>query len=84
MSEYYFPGLYPKTQATFADALATVRRHWWGRLNFSTSACDPDVVEIPRSEFERLINAACYAHRFCTKRSLGRFELERISARLST
>jgi hypothetical protein len=50
---------YPKTQATFSDVLATVRRHLWGGLTFQTSACDPDVCLVPRADLARLLQAAC-------------------------
>jgi hypothetical protein len=53
---------YPKAQATFADALAGVRRQIWEKGSFSTSAHNPDLVEIPKVEFEHLINTVCYAH----------------------
>ena len=53
---------YHKTEATFADMLAAVRRSCWGVTNIT----DPDdaagVVNIPRPLLDRLINAACYAH----------------------
>ena len=51
---------YPKTQATFSDVLATVRRHLWGGLTFQTSATDPDVCLVPRTHLARLVQAACY------------------------
>ncbi len=51
---------YPKTQATFSDVLATVRRHLWGDLTFQTSATDPDVCLVPRTHLARLVQAACY------------------------
>ena len=50
---------YPKTQATFSDVLATVRRHLWGGLTFQTSASDPDVCLVPRADLARLLQAAC-------------------------
>src|SRR5215469_6070289 len=51
---------YPKTQATFSDVLATVRRHLWSGLTFQTSAADPDVCLVPRTQLVRLVQAACY------------------------
>ena len=51
---------YPKTQATFSDVLATVRRHLWGGLTFQTAATDPDVCLVPRTQLARLVQAACY------------------------
>ena len=53
---------YDKSQATFAEVLAVVRRHLWGDLSYSTSAHAPDLVGIPRSELSRLVQAVCYAH----------------------
>jgi hypothetical protein len=53
---------YPKSQATFTDALAIVRRHIWGDLSSSTSTHAPDLVGIPRSELSRLLQAVSYAH----------------------
>ena len=53
---------YPKSQATFTDALAVVRRHIWGDLSSSTSTHAPDLVGIPRSELSRLLQAVSYAH----------------------
>jgi hypothetical protein len=51
---------YHKEQATFSDALRAVRRALWHDFNYCTSPSHPDMVLIPRSEFERLIFAACY------------------------
>ncbi len=51
---------YPKTQVTFSDVLATVRRHYWGGLTFQTSPADPDVCFVSRSDLTRLVQAACY------------------------
>jgi DDE superfamily endonuclease len=53
---------YAKGHATFADVLAAVRQHFWGDFSYSTSAHDPDLVEIPRSELARLAQAVCYSH----------------------
>ena len=50
---------YPKTQATFSDVLATVRRHYWAGLTFQTSASHPDMCLVPRSDLTRLVQAAC-------------------------
>jgi hypothetical protein len=51
---------YPKAQATFSDVLASVRRHLWGGLTFQTSAADPDVCLVPRTDLTRLVQAVCY------------------------
>jgi len=53
---------YRKGQATFSDVLAAVRRQCWGWLDIRTSARDPAYLEIPRSHFDRLLNAVCYSH----------------------
>jgi hypothetical protein len=53
---------YPKPQATFSDVLAAVRRHGWDRGNIRRSQRDPAYLEIPRSEWHRLLNAVCYSH----------------------
>ena len=53
---------YDKPHATFADALAGVRRHLWGEFSYSTSPHAPDLVGIPRSELSRFVQAVCYAH----------------------
>jgi DDE superfamily endonuclease len=52
---------YPKTQATFSDALAAVRAHLWRSLNIDTSSADPDMYLIPRTTLDALINLACYS-----------------------
>src|SRR6185503_16326477 len=52
---------YAKTQPTFSDAIAWVRRTLWSHRYFSTSAQNTDVIKIPRSLFERLTDAVCYA-----------------------
>src|SRR5438105_1776365 len=51
---------YPKTQATFSDVLATVRRQLWGGVTFQTSAAHPDLCLVSRIDLTRLIQAACY------------------------
>ena len=53
---------YHKSQATFGDVLAVVRQHVWGTLSYSTSAHDPDLVEIPWADLYRLVQAVCYSH----------------------
>jgi hypothetical protein len=53
---------YPKPLATFSDVLAAVRRHGWDWLDIRTSHRDPTWVEIPRTHFNRLLNAVCYSH----------------------
>jgi DDE superfamily endonuclease len=53
---------YDKSHATFADALAAVRQHLWGALSYSTSVHNPHLIEIPKSELYRLVQAVCYSH----------------------
>jgi len=53
---------YQKTEATFADVLAAVRHHLWEQTSSSTSGSDPDLVKIPKCEFNRLLQAVCYSH----------------------
>ena len=52
---------YQKEQPTFSDAIAWVRRDLWSQEHFSMSGSQPDVIKIPRSLFERLTDAVCYA-----------------------
>jgi hypothetical protein len=52
---------YQKQLPTFADAIAIVRRCLWSNCYFSTSSVDTDILKIPRSLFNRLSEAACYA-----------------------
>jgi hypothetical protein len=52
---------YRKTRPTFLDAMAWVRRHVWDHLHFSMSHQETDMIKIPRSLFERFIDAVCYA-----------------------
>jgi hypothetical protein len=52
---------YQKRQATFADALATVRRALWGNFDFPTAG-DDQLLVIPKTLMQRLEYSACYAH----------------------
>jgi hypothetical protein len=52
---------YAKPTATFSDALAAVRAHCWSALALSMSSGNHDTVEMPRSVWCRLHEAACYA-----------------------
>ena len=53
---------YPKVRPTFADALALVRYHLWQqRETFLMSQTDTDMIKIPRSYLDILVDAACYA-----------------------
>jgi hypothetical protein len=51
---------YHKTEASFSDVLALIRRALWADFNYQTSALDPDLVLIPRADLERLAYAVCY------------------------
>jgi hypothetical protein len=51
---------YDKTQATFSDVLAEVRRQLWGNFTYHTSPTNPDVCLVPRSHIVRLAYAVCY------------------------
>lgn len=52
---------YAKARPTFSDAIALVRRHLWSDSYFSTSDSESEMIKIPRSLFERLTDAVCYA-----------------------
>ena len=53
---------YPKSEPTFSDVLAAVRKRCWQELSFLTGHRDPAYRNIPMLQFEHLINAACYSH----------------------
>lgn len=53
---------YVKVRPTFSDALSAVRQQlWFSATIFSMSASEPDVVKIPRSLFDRLVDTVCYS-----------------------
>lgn len=52
---------YVKTEPTFADAIALVRRYVWTEGQFVNSSPDTRVVEIPASVLDGLIDSLCYA-----------------------
>lgn len=53
---------YVKERPTFSDALGAVRRQlWFPATLFSMSASEPDMVKIPRSLFDRLVDTVCYS-----------------------
>lgn len=52
---------YTKAEPTFSDAIALVRRCLWSSSHFQTSQLKTDLMKIPRSLFERLTDALCYA-----------------------
>ena len=52
---------YTKTQPTFADTLALVRRHLWPATLSSMSPAHPEMVAIPRALFDRLTDTLAFA-----------------------
>lgn len=52
---------YAKTEPTFSDAIALVRRHLWTRTKFTNSPTDTGFVEIPASVLHGLVDSLCYA-----------------------
>ena len=51
---------YAKTEPTFSDAIALVRRHLWTRMKFTNSSSDTGLVEIPASVLHGLVDSLCY------------------------
>jgi hypothetical protein len=52
---------YIKEEATFSDALAAVRRHFWSCLNYERSPKKPDLFLIPQAALFSLMDSACYS-----------------------
>ena len=52
---------YTKPLPTFVDTLALVRRELWAVPVFSLSSQSTDMIEIPRSRWDRVTNALAYA-----------------------
>jgi hypothetical protein len=52
---------YAKSEATFSDALAAVRRDLWSRMNYDTSSRDDNLTLIPQPMLRSLLNIACYS-----------------------
>ena len=53
---------YVKERPTFSDALSAVRQQlWFPATIFSMSTLEPDIVKIPRSLFDRLVDTVCYS-----------------------
>jgi DDE superfamily endonuclease len=52
---------YTKSELTFSDAIAAVRRALWSPTNFSISRKKSDMVEIPAALLQRLTDTLCYA-----------------------
>jgi DDE superfamily endonuclease len=51
---------YPKERLTFSDALATVRHRIWTSTTSAPSPDDADVMKVPRTYLDRLVQTACY------------------------
>jgi hypothetical protein len=47
---------YPKTEATFADVLAAVRRHLWAGRYFAKSTAPEAPVELPHQDWETILD----------------------------
>lgn len=53
---------YAKSLPTFADAIAMVRKALWpASATFHTSGSEPEMLKVPLSLFNRLIDTLCYA-----------------------
>ena len=52
---------YRKTQLTFSDALAAVRRQIWADAALTTCPCDGQMAKTPTPIYNRLADLACYA-----------------------
>ena len=53
---------YAKSEPTFIDAIALVRRHLWNAsATFCTSPQNPDMLQIPTPLFNRFIESLAYA-----------------------
>ncbi len=52
---------YQKTEATFSDVLAAVRRQFWKSANYDRSNQTGDLLLIPKTSLDSLIEVACYS-----------------------
>jgi hypothetical protein len=52
---------YAKENVTFSDTLAMGRRWLWADQHFQMSQTQADMIQVPRSFFERLTETLCYA-----------------------
>jgi hypothetical protein len=52
---------YVKEEASFSDALAAVRSHFWKGSNYVMSTENPDLYLIPQTMLLSLLDAACYS-----------------------
>ena len=51
---------YRKALPTFSDTLAFVRQHLWSSCFFARSSSQPEMIEIPRALFERLVDTLAF------------------------
>ena len=53
---------YDKTNPSFADAIALVRRYLWVHQGtFATSGRKPDLIKVPRLLYSRMLDSICHA-----------------------
>lgn len=52
---------YVKTEPTFSDVIALVRRYLWTNIQFVNSPADTGLVEIPAAVLHGLIDSFCYS-----------------------
>ena len=52
---------YVKTEATFSDAIALVRRHLWTNTKFTNSPSHTGFVEFPTSVLHGMVDSLCYS-----------------------
>ena len=52
---------YQKEKPTFSDAIAAVRTRLWGKINFSTSTKQDQMIKIPKPLLQHLQHVLAYA-----------------------
>jgi hypothetical protein len=52
---------YNKTEATFSDVIALVRRHIWHARNYTNSTRKPDLTNFHEDFLKTLLDVVCYA-----------------------
>jgi len=52
---------YKKEKPTFSDAIAAARKQLWGKINFSTSQKQDEMIKIPKPLLEHLQHVLAYA-----------------------
>jgi len=52
---------YKKTEATFSDVIALVRRHIWHARNYTNSTRKPDITNFHEDFLKTLLDVVCYA-----------------------